>query len=101
MSKPQPPTGARCATSTTPYLVNFGPIMPNHFNIPKIDIMGALLLASDLRISNMNFYPDWKTNGRVISQKSYSHLWTYAPNLIDFGPLIGQISTFLNKTNFI
>ena len=26
----------------------------------------------------------------------YAHIWTYAPNMIDFRPEIGQISIFLN-----
>ena len=41
--------------------------------------------ASGLRNLYMNCYP----------------YLAYAPNLIDFGTLIGQISIFLNETNFI
>ena len=29
------------------------------------------------------------------------YIWAYAPNLIAFGPLIDQISIFVNETNFI
>ena len=84
MSKPQPPYGARCAA--TPIFGQFWPNYATSLQHPQIDIMGTLLLASGLRIPYMNFYPDWKKNCRVISQKPYVHLWTYAPNLIDFGP---------------
>ena len=38
-----------------PYLVNFGPIIPNNLNMPKTKIMAALLVASGLRNSPMNF----------------------------------------------
>ena len=36
----------------------FGPIMPNHLNMPKTEIMGALLVAIGLRNSYMHFHPD-------------------------------------------
>ena len=38
----------------------FGAIMQNNLNTPKTEIMGALLVASGLRNSYPNFYPDWK-----------------------------------------
>ena len=78
-----------------------GPIMPNHLNMPKPEIMGVLLVSSGPRNSYTNFYPDWTKNGWVMSKKPYAHIWVYVPNLIDFGPLIGQISIFFNETNFI
>ena len=36
-----------------------------------------------------------------MSKILYAHIWAYATNNIDFGPIIGQILIFLNKTNFI
>ena len=37
-----------------------------------------------------------------MSKILYAHIWTYAANIIDFGPLIGQISIFLKGTpNYI
>ena len=46
------------AVQPRPYLVNFGPIMPNHL----IKISGALLVASGLLNSYMKFQ-DWTKNG--------------------------------------
>ena len=51
----------------------------------KVNLDVIVVNASGLRNSYMNCYP----------------FLAYAPNLIDFGPLIGQISIFLNVTNFI
>ena len=36
-----------------------------------------------------------------MSKIIYAHIWAYAQNMIDFGPLIGQISIFFNEINFI
>ena len=49
----------------------------------------------------ISFYQNWIKIGWVMSTILYAHIWAYAPNMIDFGPLIGQISIFLNETNFI
>ena len=42
------------AVQPRPSLVNFGPILPNHINIPL-----AILVASGLKNSYMNFHPAW------------------------------------------
>ena len=63
-----------------PYLVNF--LLPNHLNMLKTMLWGALLVASVLLNSYIKFHQDWTKNGRVISQKPYAHIWAYASNLI-------------------
>ena len=52
--EPQPPTGGRSA-ATPIFGQFFGPIMINPPNLPKTEIMCALLVASGLRNSYMNF----------------------------------------------
>ena len=51
-SGPQLPTGARIWSI-------FSPIMPNKPNIPKTQILGALLTAS-IQTCIQIYYPDWK-----------------------------------------
>ena len=38
---------------------------------------------------------------KIIEKRSFRIFMAYGPNLIDFGPLISQISIFLDETNFI
>ena len=78
-----------------PYWSLFCPIMSNYRNMTKTKMFGALLVASGLLNYYMKFHQDWTKNGWVMRQKPYAHIWTYAPNFIGFGPLIGQVSIFL------
>ena len=57
-----------------------GSILPNHLNMYKTMLWGAILVPSGLLNSYMKF------EQKVISQKQYDHIWAYVPNFIDFGP---------------
>ena len=57
----------------------FGSILPNHLNMLKTVLWGALLVATSL----LNTYIKI---GRVMSKILYAHIWAYATNIIDFGP---------------
>ena len=74
----------------------FGSILPNHLNMLKTVFWGALLVATSLLNTYTKLYQNRIKIGRVMSKILYAHIWTYAANIIDFGPLIGQISIFLN-----
>ena len=39
-----------------PYLVNFGSILPNHFNMLKTVLCGALLVATNLLNTHTKFF---------------------------------------------
>ena len=79
----------------------FDKIVLNHLNVTETQISGALLVASGLLNSYMKFYQDWTKNCLVMNKKPKAHIWAYAPNLIDFGPLIGHMSISLIEANFI
>ena len=64
----------------------------------KTVLWGVLLVATSLLNTNTKFYQNQIKIGRVISKILYAHICAYATNIIDFGPFIGQISIFLNKT---
>ena len=40
----------------------FGPILTNHLNMAKTQILCALLVAGGLLNSYINFHPDWTEN---------------------------------------
>ena len=70
----------------------------------KTVFWGALLVlvATSLLNTYTKLYRNRIKIGRVMSKILYAHIWTYAANIIDFGPLIGQISIFLKGTpNYI
>ena len=80
----------------------FGLILPNNRNMLKTMLWSALLVATSL----LNTHQNWIQIGRVIHvllmrKILYTHIWAYIPILIDFSPLIGQLSIFLDETNFI
>ena len=58
--------------------------MQNQLNMPKHQILYAVLVAIGLGLLNsyMNFHPDLTKNSWVMGQKIYAHIWAYAPNLI-------------------
>ena len=66
----------------------FTSILPNHLNMLKTVLWGALLVATSL----MNTYkvlsksdknwPSYEKNTIIL----YAHIWAYATNIIDFGP---------------
>ena len=56
-----------------------GSILPNHLNMLKIMLWGALLVAISLLNTQINFYQNWI---KIL----YDDIWAYAPNMIDFGP---------------
>ena len=41
---------------------NFSPIIPNHLNILKPQMLGALITGNSLLNLKTNFYPDWTKN---------------------------------------
>ena len=63
----------------------------------KTVFWGALLVDTSLLNTYTELYQNRIKIGRVMSKILYAHIWTYAANIIDFGPLIGQISIFLNE----
>ena len=64
----------------------------------KTVLWGALLVATSL----LNTYKVLsKSDKNWPSKILVAHIWAYTTNIIDFGPEIGQISIFLNETNFI
>ena len=63
----------------------------------KTVFWGALLVATSLLNTHTKLYRNRIKIGRVMSKILYANIWTYAANIIDFGPLIDQISIFLNK----
>ena len=68
----------------------------------KTMLWGALIVATSLLNTCIYVLSKLDKNWPSYEQKIiYAHIWTYAQNMIDFGPLIRQISIFLNETNFI
>ena len=61
--------------------------MKNHRNMPKTQILDAVLVAIGLLNLYINFHPDWTKVAELWAKRPYSHIWAYAPNLIDFGPI--------------
>ena len=65
-----------------------GSILPNHLNMLKTVLLGALLVATSLLNTYTKFFFIYQNRikiGRVMSKILYAHIWTYATNIIDLG----------------
>ena len=65
---------------------NYGSIFPNHLNMLETVLCGAQLIATSHLKTYTKFYRNRIKIGRVMSKILYAHIWTYATNVIDFGP---------------
>ena len=64
-------------------------------------IYGAQLVDIILPVSGIFWNSKLDEKWLSYGQKTYAHIWAYAQKLVIFGPYPGQISIFLNETNFI
>ena len=78
---------------------NFGSIIPNHLNISKTQILGALqsLTASVLLNLYTNFYPDWK---KILSYEQKS-ICPYMDKRTKFGRFQPINWSSINENSFI
>ena len=63
----------------------FGSFLPNHLNMLKTMLWGALLVATSLLNTYTKFYQNRIKIGRFMRKILYAHIWAYATNIIDFG----------------
>ena len=83
---PDPNRPPLSAVQPRPYLVYLWPNYAKSRNMPKTQILDAVLVAIGLLNSYMNFYPDWIKMVELWANNLmpiYGQ-WAYAPNLIDF-----------------
>ena len=64
-------------------------------------IYGAQLVDIILPVSGIFWNSKLDEKWLSYGQKTYAHIWAYGPNLLIYGPYIGQVTLFFNENKFI